>query len=330
MDTDALKAARKEQWSRLRELSRQRHLNGGEISELARLYRHTTVDLARVRTKNPDQDVIRELSANLAQARSRLTGTEGARWAGIAQWAVVHLPASLYSIRWVIVAVMVAFLLIAGLQATWLLTQPELFSQIGTKGQLTYYAQHDFVAYYSQDTNAQFGASVWANNAFIAAQCIGGGITGIFPVYVLYQNAVNVGIAGAIVTEYASGWQFFRFILPHGLPELTAIFVAGAAGLRIFWAFIVPGDRTRLNALAHIGRSMLNIVTGMVILLFISGLLEGFITPSSLPDVVKIAMGLVVTFGFWLYVFVVGGRAYRAGFTGDQSADAGYAVKTVG
>jgi hypothetical protein len=69
---------------------------------------------------------------------------------------------------------------------------------------------------------------------------------------------------------------------------------------------------------------------GLVILLFGSGLLEGFVTPSGLPVGVKIALGVALTAGVWVYILVVGSRAARAGFTGDLEADSGYAVPVAG
>lgn len=303
---------------------------GAEIDELSVLYRQGAADLASVRAQNPDPDLIRALSRDLAAARARLTGGPGASTASLSRWFRVSLPAALFVTRWWIIGVTAAFLLVASLQAWWLLRDPALFAALGSPSELETYAQRDFVAYYSQDTASEFGASVWFNNAFIALQCIGGGITGVFPVYVLFQNAQNLGVSAAVVIEYAGPGQFFGFILPHGIPELTAIFIAGAAGLRVFWSVLVPGARTRLQAVAATGRAMVTIALGLVILLFVSGVLEGFVTPSGLPVWLKIALGASVTAAVWVYVLVVGGRAARAGYSGDLESDAGYAVPVAG
>lgn len=330
MDIDALRASRGPAWTRLHELGGRARLDGPEIDELALLYRQGAADLASVRAQNPDPDLIRALSRDLAAARGRLTGTAGASTRAVSRWFRVSLPAALYGIRWWILGVTAAFLAVAALQAWWLLRDPSLFASVGSPSQLERYARHDFVDYYSQDTSAQFGASVWLNNAFVALQCVGGGITGFFPVYALYQNAANIGLSAAIVIEYAGPAQFFAFILPHGVPELTAVLIAGAAGLRVFWALLVPGPRTRVEAVASTGRAMVTIALGLVILLFGSGLLEGFVTPSGLPVGVKIALGVALTAGVWAYILVVGSRAARAGFTGDLEADSGYAVPVAG
>ena len=78
---------------------------------------------------------------------------------------------------------------------------------------------------------------------------------------------------------------FFGLILPHGLLELTAVFVAAAVGLRLFWSWVEPGPRTRLQAFAAEGRTAVAIAIGLVVVLLVSGVIEGFVTPSGLPTV---------------------------------------------
>ena len=109
------------------------------------------------------------------------------------------------------------------------------------------------------------------------------------------------------------GDVFFSYILPHGLMELTAIFIAAAAGLRIFWSWVSPGPHTRLDSLAREGRSLITVAVGLVLVLFVSGLVEGFVTPSPLPVWAKISIGALVLAGYWAYTLILGGRAVRGG-----------------
>ena len=114
---------------------------------------------------------------------------------------------------------------------------------------------------------------------------------------------------------------FFGLILPHGLLELTAVFVAAAVGLRLFWSWVEPGPRTRLQAFAAEGRTAVAIALGLVAVLLVSGTIAGFVTPSGLPTWARIGIGVAAEAGFLLYVFVTGRRAYRAGHTGDAADD---------
>jgi uncharacterized membrane protein SpoIIM required for sporulation len=165
---------------------------------------------------------------------------------------------------------------------------------------------------------------VWTNNAWLAAQSIATGILGVYVPYILIQNAVNLGVAAGIFVHYGRSDVMFSYILPHGLLELTSLFVAAAAGLRIFWAWIAPGSRTRGQALAEEGRALFAIAVGVAISLFVSGLIEGFVTPSALPVWAKIAIGALALAAFLVYMLVVGRRAVLAGETGDLAeSDAG-------
>ena len=202
MDIDVLRVSGKNQWKRLDELTRARVLSGEDIDELDRLYRSATTDLARVRTVSPDPDVIAELSRILSAARGRLAGTGGLTGAVIARFFVVSLPLALYRIRWVILGVTAVFIALCAIQAHYMMTTPVAMNELGSPERLRTYAQSEFVEYYSQDTHAEFGVSVWANNAWITLVGIVTGITGFFPLKILWDNAVSLGTSAAVVITY--------------------------------------------------------------------------------------------------------------------------------
>ena len=187
------------------------------------------------------------------------------------------------------------------------------------RAQLEYYAENEFTDYYSENPAAVFAGTVWTNNAWIAAQCVLFGITGVWPLMVLVQNAVGVGTAAAVMLAFDRGDVFLLFILPHGLLELTCIFVAGAAGLHIFWAWVAPGRRSRGESLAAAGRSLATIAIGLDHRARASrGSIEGFVTAQPWPWPVKIGIGAArARRCSSFYMVVVGGRAYRRGETGD-------------
>ena len=138
------------------------------------------------------------------------------------------------------------------------------------------------------------------------------------------SNVVNVGIAAALMTSNDRGALFFGLILPPGLLELTAVFVAAGVGLRLFWSWIEPGPMGRLESFAHEGRTAIAVALGLVAVLLVSGFIEGFVTPSGLPTWARIGIGVVVESLFLAYVFVVGRAAVLGGATGDVMArDAG-------
>ena len=324
MDLDALTSARREEWARLDALSRQRHLTGAEIDELVERYRAASADLADLKTSAGRTTQGDYLSTVLARARLKLTGAPENVMRQIPRFFVLQLPAALYRVRWTTLVIALAFIATGAVVAFWVSGDPALVASLGPQLQLELYAEEQFTDYYSENPAAVFAGTVWTNNAWIAAQCVLFGITGIWPLMVLVQNAVGVGTAAAIMLAFDRGDVFLLFILPHGLLELTAIFVAGAAGLHIFWAWVAPGRRSRGEALAAAGRSLATIAIGLVIALAVSGLIEGFVTAQPWPWPIKIGIGALALALFLVYMLVVGRRAVRLGETGDlEEADAG-------
>src|SRR5690606_3254632 len=235
----------------------------------------------------------------------------------LTMFAAVQLPAALYRIRWVTLAVALVTVAIAAAYFVWLSTDARAFAALGVPSDLERYAEEDFVGYYSEYSEAGFAAQVWTNNAWIAAQCVMFGILGLWVPYVVFQNAQGLGISAAVMNHFDRLDQFFLYISPHGQLELYAIFLAAAAGLMIFWSWIAPGARTRAQALAQDGRAFFTIVIGMVLALLVSGIIEGFVTRQDWPWPLKIGIGTIALAAFVVYQWVVGRRAVRAGETGD-------------
>jgi uncharacterized membrane protein SpoIIM required for sporulation len=317
MDLDALTAARRDEWARLDELSRARSMTGAEVDEFVARYRAASADLADIKTSAGRTAHGDHVSTMLARARLRLTGGPENVMRQIPRFFALQLPAALYRLRWTTLVIAVAFIAAASLVAFWVSGDPALVASLGSEADLEAYAEDRFTDYYSENPAAVFAGTVWTNNAWIAAQCVLFGITGIWPVMVLVQNAVGVGTAGAIMLAFDRGDVFVLYILPHGLLELTCVFVAAAAGLHIFWAWVAPGRRSRAESLAAAGRSLVTVAIGLVFALALSGIVEGFVTPQPWPWPVKIGLGAAALAAFLFYMLVVGRRAARLGETGD-------------
>ncbi|MCA5894646.1 stage II sporulation protein M [Isoptericola sp. NEAU-Y5] len=329
MDLDAFTAVHNQQWERLDRLSRRRRLDGAEADELVRLYREVATHLSTVRSAAPDPVLVTRLSDLLSRARVRIGGAHEPSWSDVASFVVVTIPAALYRIRWWSVAVIVACLAISVVAGVHVATDPAALASMGTPAEQKAYVEDAFASYY--DPGVSFAAMVWTNNAWIAAQCVGLGITGFWPVFVLVQNAVSVGATGGMMAAHGELDLFLQLIAPHGLLELTAVFVAGAAGLKIFWTVIDPGPRRRTVAVAQEGRALVTVAIGLAGALALSGLVEGFVTGSTLPWWLKIVIGAVALAVFWAYVLVLGRRATDAGMTGDLDPDrAGEVLPTAG
>ncbi|TFB61248.1 stage II sporulation protein M [Cryobacterium sp. TMT2-17-1] len=317
MDLDAYSAAHRAEWDRLAELGTQRRLSGAQADELIERYQSGATQLSAIKSTAGSTLEGDRLSVALSRARLRFTGASANVVSQIPSFFVLQLPAALYRLRWLTLAVAVVTIVVAGLYGFWISGNPEALAAVGSDAELQKLVNEDFVNYYSENPAASFTGLVWTNNAWIAAQAIAFGILGVYVPYIVLQNAQNVGITAAVMFAYGKGDVFFLYIAPHGMLELTAIFVAAAGGLRIFWAWIAPGARTRAQALAEDARALSTVAIGLVFVLFVSGVIEGFVTPAPWPWPVKIGIGAAALLAFLAYMLVLGRRAVRAGETGD-------------
>lgn len=304
-------------WERLKALSTQRRLGGAEADELLDGYQRVATDLSTVRSTSPDPALVTHLSGLLASARLRSAGTRTFSWAMVGRFFVEDFPAALYRLRhwWILTALVnVAVGLALG---AWLYYNPVVENTLISSVEVQQLVQSDFESYYSENAASSFATQVWVNNAWVAAQCIVFGVLGLPVIYVLWQNISNVAVIGSLMHQHGRGDVFWGLLTPHGLLELTAVFVAAGVGLRLFWAWVAPGPRSRLSSLAHEGRTAAGVSLGLVVVLLISGLIEAFVTPSPLPTWARVGIGVLALALFVLYVFSLGRSAVLRGVTGD-------------
>lgn len=321
MDTDAFIAVHRPSWDRLAQLTRARHLDADGIDELISLYRTTATHLSTVRSTNPDPALTARLSLLLHRARLRITGARVPLWRHARTFFVEDLPAALFEARWAVLLATVLMLgstLVTGLWFGNDATARELV--LPEAGQRAL-AQREFVAYYFQGEASGFAARVWTNNAWITVQAVVLGITGFWPVMMLLQNGLNIGLSAGVMAAYGQLGTFFAYILPHGLLELTCVVVGAGAGLRVFWSWVRPGTLPRSWSLARSARALVTIAIGLVPVLLLAGVIEAFVTPSGLPTAVRIAIGAAVWIAFLAYMLVHGRRMHRRGITGDLSEE---------
>jgi uncharacterized membrane protein SpoIIM required for sporulation len=275
--------------------------------------------LSVVRSASPDPALVGRLSTLVARARAAVTGTHSAAWKDAARFFTVSYPAALYrAARWW-VSVGAVSCLVAAIVGIWVARTPSVQSSIATPEQVRQLVEHDFESYYSSAPASSFAAQVATNNAWVSALAIALGVLILPVVWILWTNALNIGVAGGLMAANGRLDLFFGLILPHGMLELTCVFVAAGAGLRLGWSWIDPGARTRSDALRQEGLAAGALALGLACTLAVSGVIEAFVTPSGLPTWARIGIGLVAWAGFMAYVFVLGRRAVLAGHLGDIS-----------
>jgi uncharacterized membrane protein SpoIIM required for sporulation len=150
------------------------------------------------------------------------------------------------------------------------------------------------------DQESAMASQIFTNNIGVTFMAFAGGLLlGLGTLYVLLQNGVMLGVVGGLAIGAGNGRSFFELVTAHGVLELSCIIVAGAAGLRLGWSVIDPGNRTRGEAVRHEARAAIEIVLGTMPWLVLAGLVEGFLTPSGTGIVIVSAVGLSLGAIFW-------------------------------
>jgi uncharacterized membrane protein SpoIIM required for sporulation len=278
--------------------------------------------LSVIRSRSPDPVLVAGLSRLVLGARAAITGSRRFSWQPVTRFFTTAFPGELYRTRWWWIGVGVTCLVLGAALTQYVAANPQVASMFMTDAQIEQLVANDFVGYYSEYQAQNFAAAVWTNNALLTAQCLASGVLIVPVFYLLGTNLLSIGVTGGVMAGADAGDVFLTYVAPHGLLELTCVFVGAGVGLRIGWGWIAPGPhRTRGQALAERARSGMLVALGLALVLLVAGLLEAYVTPAPLPAAMRIAVGAVVWLAFLAYALVAGAAADRRGPSADVPDD---------
>ncbi len=147
-------------------------------------------------------------------------------------------------------------------------------------------------------------AMIMTNNIQVAFLAFAGGITfGILTIYLLIYNGIIIGALAALFLQHGKFYDFWAYIVPHGIIELTAIFIAGGAGLLMGYRILVPGPYSRVFQLKRQAMRSVQLLLGTIPLFVIAGIIEGYITPAPISLEAKYAFSLLTVIALFLYTW---------------------------
>jgi uncharacterized membrane protein SpoIIM required for sporulation/uncharacterized RDD family membrane protein YckC len=298
--TSALDQARDRGLSRLPE---------EEVSRFAAMYRETAADLARARAYGASPELVYSLERWVGAGHNLLYRPVSRTWAGFRSWLTAGFPA-LFRSRWQPIA-LAALMLFGPMAATGgsIYVQPErartiLSAEMLARAENGAERRAAGQGYVDMPPMGMplMASGIIANNVQVTFVAFAGGIlAGLGTVAILVFNGVFLGASFGIFAAYGLGGHLLAFVLPHGVIELTAICIAGGAGLWYGSALFLPGRLTRREALVTRGGEAVSLVGGAAVLLVVAGLVEGFVSPAPFPIAVKAgvsALSAVVLAGY--------------------------------
>lgn len=319
VDVDRFIARNSASWARLEALARRGagSLSPTEVRELVSLYQQASTHLSHARTERADPALVSRLTRLVASGAGAVYGTRSRSLVGAARFFTTTFPAAVWHARRFVAAAALLLLLPLLVVGAWVATSDAALDAAGPDAVREAYVEDDFEAYYSSIPAGQFATQVTVNNIQVSMLAFAAGVLFcVVTAFILAFNGANVGVAAGLFAAAGEQPRFWGLILPHGLLELSAVAVAGAAGLALGWAIVAPGDRARTEALAEEGRRAAVIVLGLVLAFVVAGTIEGFVTPSGLPTWTRVAVGLSAFSAFWAYVLLLGRSAAARGYTG--------------
>jgi len=296
---------RRSRWENLESLvqvlekGRMGQLKGGEILQMGRLYREATADLARLQAFRDPNSAPEELEVYLNQlvARSyaQIYRTPSPGWDSLWRFLASTFPKVFRAtLPWTLLAMGIfAGGFLYGALAT---ITDEGFIVLVAPPQLIEKVEEGKVWFDSILSIGPLASSmIMTNNISVTFLAFALGMTfGLGTIYLMAFNGLLVGALAAFCHMHGLGVPFWSFVLPHGVIELTAIFVGGGGGLVLASALLLPGDLPRKDALIEHGRQAVRLALGCVPLLVVAGIVEGFFSPAHLPAWFKfLAAGLL-------------------------------------
>jgi len=312
MTVDRFVEDRRARWARLGNLiseanGRVERLAPSDVLELGRLYRSASSDLAVARRDFALDAATERLNDLVATAHALVYSEAPTSGRRLRRFFLHELPSSVRANSRFTAVSLAAFAI--PLLATFAigLLLPEIAATALPPETRQHLAERRLWTDIPEGYRPLVGPLIIVNNVRVAVAAFAGGLTaGALTLYLLVANGALLGTVLAVVQGYGLSGGLLTFTAAHGPLEISCIVLSGGAGLRLGWALLRPGDRSRRDALRLAGAQAIRVMLLIIPALGVAGILEAFLSPSDAPIALKVTVGVVVGLALWSYIFLVG------------------------
>ncbi len=281
-----------------------RYLSGPELREMALLYRQIASDLSALRQERTARNVEGQLNQLLARAHEVVYSGRKAQLLDIWRFFSRDYPRLFRKLLPFTLASLTLFLGGALLGALLTLARPEFERHMLPAYLIDTMERHEMWTHSVSSMAPQASSAIMSNNLSVTFVTFASGITaGLGTLYMIAFNGLLLGVIGTACHQAQMSIKLWSFVAPHGSLELPAIVIAGGAGLRLAWGLLFPGIYRRGYSLSVGGAEAVRLVSGVIPMLVVAGILEGFFSPSGAPVWLKFLASGVLFFGLviWLW-----------------------------
>jgi uncharacterized membrane protein SpoIIM required for sporulation len=289
-----MERARQRRWAELAELLDRLERGGflalsvAEVKQLCRLYRQVTVDLSRARSNGDDPELIRYLNSLAARAHGQVYAAKRVDLRPLVLFLSAGFPRLVRRHARVLLTAVAIFLLTSLASFLAVVREPELAYSLFDEHVVEYEnirlekQEGEYKGNFTFDvtTSPLVAVAIIGNNIKVAVLGFALGALCCVPgVLLLVYNGRMLGTLSGLVWSHGYFLDFYSLILTHGVLELSAICIAGGAGLMVGWAVISPGQLPRRDALRLAAAEALGLLGGAAVLLVVAGTIEAYVTP---------------------------------------------------
>jgi len=289
---------RRPYWARADELvtrsekSGIRSLNHHELRELAVLYRQGASDLSTVREDPSSQRLAQSLNQLLGRAHNCIYMGRRAQGTRIVEFYRDTFPAVFHETLPYTLAACAVFFALAAAGFVMAIVDPGFQGYFLGGAMMDSINKHQMWTHSIVSVKPLASSQIMTNTLSVSFATFAFGITaGIGTLWMLAFNGLLFGVVNAACWQAGMSSQLLSFVVPHGVLELPAIFIAGGAGLLIAKGFLFPGMLPRRASLVREGGRAIQLALGIIPLLIVAGTIEGFVSPSDLAARWKYLLG---------------------------------------